>query len=372
MKKRVGILCGGVSAEHEISLCSAENVFSAMDKDLYLPTIVGIAKDGRWYRHEGLDAFENRGSADQIRLSTNGTPVFPIPWPGEDGAATLRSFERLDQSWEIDVFFSVLHGPLGEDGGMQGLFALMNIPYVGPGILSSALCMDKAAAKDVCRAHGIPVAPYMVFSNATQARDARDEVIDRLGLPIFVKPANMGSSVGISKVTDADKYSEAIELAFLYDLRVVVEQNISGREIEVAVMGDEAPQASRPGEVRPTALHGFYSYAAKYLDEKGAELIAPADLSPGLEERVRQFAVRAYQCLGCEGLSRVDLFVAESGEILLNEINTLPGFTKISMFPTLWGKTGIAYQELISQLITYACDRHARRAVLHSDREGGI
>jgi D-alanine-D-alanine ligase len=266
-------------------------------------------------------------------------------------------------SGQIDVAFPILHGPMGEDGTVQGFLRLANIPFVGSGVLGSAVGMDKDVMKRLLRDSGVPIGSFISLSDE-EPRPTFSEVVSRLGLPFFVKPANMGSSVGVSKVTDEAGYGIALEQAFAFDMKILIEEFISGREIECSVLGNSKPIASVIGEIKSS--HDFYSYEAKYLDEKGAVLEIPAPLPVEVAERARRLAIRTFKALSCEGLGRVDMFLKQSGEVLVNEINTIPGFTKISMYPKLWEASGITYTELIDKLIELAIERFAKEKKLRT------
>ncbi|MCL2191215.1 MAG: D-alanine--D-alanine ligase [Treponema sp.] len=355
-KTRVGILFGGKSAEHEVSLQSARNVYDAIDRNSFEPVLIGIEKSGEW-----------RLAGDSISLLNSGETVALIP----EKEGTLYGLpvdsvlgKQLPQQ-KLDVVFPILHGPFGEDGTVQGLLKLADIPFVGSGVLGSAVGMDKDVMKRLFRDAGIPIGRFLCLrSHETPPPFA--EVEAALGSPVFVKPANMGSSVGISKARDAAGFSAAIKEAFQYDTKLIVEEYVRGREIECAVLGNENPSASIPGEVVPS--HDFYSYDAKYLDENGAALEIPARLDDETAGRIRALSVKAFRVLGCEGLARVDFFLREDGEVLINEINTMPGFTKISMYPKLWEASGIGYTELIGRLIALAIERHEKERGLKTDR----
>ena len=341
-KIRVGIVFGGRSGEHEVSLMSARSVLDAIDKERYEVVPIGITKAGRWLPP---------GRAQ--RLLTGEAPSEP------DNTGTSMVVSSISETLQapLDVVFPVLHGPHGEDGTMQGFLELANVPYVGAGVLGSALGMDKGKQKEVLRYHGLPVGEWMVLRR-WQWRENRDAALkdaSRFGFPCFVKPANLGSSVGISKAHGPDDLPIAIEEAFGHDVKILVEEFVDGREIEVAVLGNHKPEASIPGEIVPS--NEFYDYNAKYLDGKSEERI-PAPLSPELTERVRAMAVEAFKALECSGMARVDFFVTRLGsEVLLNEINTIPGFTPISMYPKLWAATGLPYSKLIDRLIELAIER---------------
>jgi len=266
----------------------------------------------------------------------------------------------------LDVIFPVLHGPFGEDGTVQGLLKLANIAFVGAGVLGSAIGMDKDVMKRHLRDARIPIARFLVMNRYSSKEIDFDDARDQLGLPLFVKPANLGSSVGIHKVKDREEFERAVRDALNYDNKILIEECIRGREIECSVLGNEDPIASVPGEILPR--HEFYSYEAKYLDENGAALEIPAKLPPATSERIRQLAIKTFSVLCCEGMARVDFFLRNDGEIIVNEINTIPGFTRISMYPKLWEATGISYSELIDKLIELAIERFEREKRLKTDR----
>ena len=348
---RVGVVFGGRSAEHEVSLQSARNVIEALDPEKYEAVLLGIDREGRW--HLG----------DRSRFLLESARLMPSLAPGPSNEVALvargNASRLLDLSGNreisgLDVVFPVLHGPYGEDGSVQGLCKLANMPCVGAGVLGSAVGMDKDVMKRLLREAGIPIARFMAVARGKPIPTFADAARE-LGVPLFVKPANLGSSVGISKVSSQPEFTRAIEGAFLYDTKVLVEEAITGREIECSVLGNADPIASVPGEIVPH--HELYSYEAKDLDENGAALEVPARLDAGAVERIQRLAVRAFTVLCCEGMARVDMFLKGDGEILINEINTIPGFTKISMYPKLWEASGISYRELVDRLIQLALER---------------
>lgn len=364
-KIRVGIIFGGKSAEHEVSLQSAKNVIDAIDKDKFEVTLIGIDKAGRWHLNSNQSQFLlNAENPKLIALNQSNEGVALVPGQNENQLVRSSNAQSLDQ---VDVVFPILHGPLGEDGTIQGLLRTANIPYVGPNVLGSAVSMDKDVAKRLLRDAGLKVADFVTLTRRNWESYSYEALAERLGTPFFVKPANMGSSVGVSKVSDADQYNKAIRLAFEYDHKVLVERFVKGREIEVSVLGNEAPIASIPGEILPQS--DFYSYEAKYIDESGAILAIPAQLSNELVSRFQEEAIKAFLALNCEGMSRVDFFLTDAEELIINEINTIPGFTKISMYPKLWEQSGISYRELISKLIELALERHERDSKLKNTYE---
>ena len=359
-KIKVGILFGGKSAEHEVSLQSAKNVYEAIDRDRFEPVLIGIDKEGRWRSSGDSLSLLNAGDPRTISLNAGGDPVALIP---ESQGLLCRPDPLTPQSPlpKLDVVFPILHGPLGEDGTVQGLLKLADIPFVGSGVLGSAVGMDKDVMKRLFRDADIPIGKFIALGSH-EPLPSYAEVVAKLGSPIFIKPANMGSSVGVSKVHNEGEFAAALNAAFQYDTKIVIEEHINCREIECAVLGNEKPSASIPGEVIPT--HEFYSYDAKYLDENGAKLEIPAKLEGGCQKRIQELAVKVFQTLCCDGLARVDFFLADSGDIFVNEINTLPGFTKISMYPKLWEASGIGYTELISRLIELAMEKHKKERAI--------
>jgi D-alanine-D-alanine ligase len=351
-KLRIGVVFGGRSAEHEVSVQSAKNILEAMDRSKYDTVLIGIDGEGRWYLNDRALPLLQSGrqlpklivdGATEVALAARGSESQLIDLSAHRGIGTL------------DVLFPVLHGPYGEDGTVQGLSKLADIPCVGPGVLGSAVGMDKDVAKRLLRDARIPIARFVTLYRGGGQATGFEELRIALGLPLFVKPANSGSSVGVSKVRSEPEYTKAVELAFRYDTKVLVEEFIDGREIECAVLGNADPIASIPGEVLPS--HDFYDYEAKYIDEHGAALEIPARLDPSMTEEVRRLAVRSFQTLCCEGMARVDMFLEQGGRIVVNEINTIPGFTRISMYPKLWEASGIPYGELIDRLIQLAIER---------------
>jgi D-alanine-D-alanine ligase len=350
-KLRVAILFGGRSAEHEISVISARNIVAAMNQSKYDIVSIGIDKQGRWLFDEGARLLRG-GRGTQVKLRPGSASAAVLP--GGTQALALRLSRRAPLA-AVDVVFPVLHGPFGEDGTIQGLLKLANVPFVGAGVLGSAIGMDKDVMKRLLRDAKLPVAKFLVFERGSGRRIDFTAVKRALGLPLFVKPANLGSSVGISKVRDKKQFTAAVKDAFFYDTKIVIEEHIRGREIECSVLGNQTPIASVPGEI--ITRHDFYSYDAKYLDEKGARLVIPAELSGVVVRKIQELAVRAFQVLCCQGMARVDFFIRGNRDIIVNEINTIPGFTKISMYPKLWEASGIPYPDLIDRLIQLALEK---------------
>jgi len=345
-KLRIGVLFGGRSAEHEVSLQSARNIIEAIDTEKFEIVPIGIDREGKWHSDNSLLAGTDRLPV----FREDNTVALMVP-----GNATDRIVSSTgDYSLQVDVVFPVLHGPLGEDGTVQGLLKLAGIPFVGSGVLGSAVGMDKDVMKRLLRDAGLPVARFLVL-HRRETQPPFDEVAEKLGAPFFVKPANLGSSVGIHKVSTAEEFSTALRDAFSYDHKILIEEYIRGREIECAVLGNDDPQVSVPGEIIPH--HDFYSYEAKYLDENGAALQIPADIPAPFARMVQSLAKEAFRTLCCSGMARVDFFLRDNGDILINEINTIPGFTRISMYPKLWEATGVSYTQLISRLIELALEQ---------------
>ncbi len=348
-KLRVGVLFGGKSAEHEVSIQSAQSIIGAIDEERFEVVPIGIDRAGKWYIDSSRELLEAK------RETPPATAEVSLRTSGESNAlVAVRSNDAVDH---LDVIFPVLHGPHGEDGTVQGLLKLAGIPFVGADVLGSAVGMDKDVMKRLLRDAGIAIAPFRTVTRTMDPKVAATDAVSEFELPVFVKPANLGSSVGITKAHTTAELLEGIEAAFDYDTKVILEKFVSGREIECAVLGNDEPQASVPGEIRPSAE--FYSYEAKYIDENGAELIIPAKIDGELTALVRDTAVKAFKVLCCSGLARVDMFLTEERTVVLNEINTIPGFTRISMYPKLWEATGIGYTELITRLIDLALERYA-------------
>src|SRR5690349_11243836 len=384
MKKlRVGILFGGRSGEHEVSLLSAASVLNAIDKSKYEVVPIGITKDGRWLtadhaermlkgEHEPRhlragDPEATPGAAVLMRGEAVVVPPEPVHkgagiTPLQGDATQLR--RASDRAINVDIIFPVLHGTFGEDGTIQGLFELADIAYVGAGVLGSAAGMDKDIMKSLFRAAGLPIVRHVTFLRSEwqeNPKKVQKFVESHLKYPVFVKPANLGSSVGITKAHDRGELKPCIDEAAKYDRKIVVEEGVGGkknkaREIECSVLGNDKPEASVPGEIVPSKE--FYDYDAKYLDE-GSQLIIPAKLSQSDTKKVRELAVAAFQAVDCSGLARVDFLIdPKSRKIYLNEINTMPGFTSISMYPKLWGASGLGYADLIERLIRLGIQRH--------------
>lgn len=362
MKKKVAVIFGGRSAEHEISVLSAKNVAAALDLSQFELALIGISKEGTWYQFPNASVFDQIKSLSDAKLPSQADPVSLVCLKGKPQVYSLES----KKTFPVDIAFPVLHGTFGEDGSIQGLFKMANLPFVGCGVLGSAVGMDKEVMKRLLKVAQIPSARYeVIYSHQPVSFDSLSKSV---GLPFFIKPANAGSSVGVHKIKNQNDYESKIKDAHLYDHKVLAEEFVEGREIEVSVMGlNHEPRASVAGEVTPT--HEFYSYEAKYLDEGGANLQIPAQLSEVELAKIQNLACEAFRALGCDGLSRVDFFLKKSGEVLLNEINTIPGFTKISMYPKMWEASGLSYQQLITDLIQLGISKHQSEQDLMTNYE---
>ena len=353
-KIRVGVLFGGRSGEHEVSLVSARSVLNTLNPERYSITQIGITLDGDWL--VGKDVLTALAEKDTRNLA----PAAMLPIPRRSAVYSISGSDQgeiLKVFADLDVVFPVLHGTFGEDGTLQGLFELTDIAYVGAGVLGSSVAMDKALFKDVMIANQIPVAPavLVLISELEDMEGLLERLDDLIDYPVFVKPANMGSSVGVHKCKDIEDLALGLQDATRYDRRILVEKGINAREIELSVLGNQSPRVSLPGEIRPTAE--FYSYEAKYHDDS-SELIIPAELPDDQIKRIQDYALRAYQAIDCAGMARVDFLLdKDSGEIYLNEVNTIPGFTPISMYPKLWEASGLSYADLVDELISLALER---------------
>jgi len=358
MKKTVLLLCGGKSEEHEISLISAKCVLDALDRKLFDPVVVGISRKGVWHLEEETTFFTGEFRADKIKLNESAPTVAIAPFRGSDNRGRLIANGK---EVGFDVVFPLLHGPFGEDGTMQGLFDIAGVPYVGSGCGASSNCMDKVMTKTLCAFNDVPVADFVWLSQLSDLGDKAD-AIRKLGFPVFVKPSRLGSSVGIEKVTHQDQLASAVQMAFKYDSKVLIEKGVSGREIECAVLGNRGgSRVAVAGEIIPSPKIGWYSYEGKYLLEDGAKVVVPADLDAATMKKAQTFAQRVYDILECDGMARVDLFLENgTGRFLLNEVNTIPGFTPISMYPKMWQASGLTYSGLITELLNLALQRVGR------------
>jgi D-alanine-D-alanine ligase len=357
MKINLGLIFGGRSGEHEVSLQSAKSIAAVVNKDKYNLLLIPIDKSGNWYLADPSSYLENADDPKTIKLKISADQqIAVVP------ANNSNEIRRLSDSkvlGKLDVAFSIIHGTFGEDGSIQGYFDMMNVPCVGASVLGSAVGMDKLIAKNILVQEKINVADWFVADKSTDIDTIAKEATRAFGFPVFVKPACSGSSVGVYKAEDFASLKESIIKALRYDVRVLLEKAIKGREIECAILGNDDLIASVPGEIIPT--HSFYSYEAKYIDADGAKLEMPAKIPTDVAERVKELAKKTYKALSCSGMARVDMFLTEKGELYLNEINTLPGFTKISMYPKLMDLSGIPYPELIDRLVQLAIDQHKVR-----------
>jgi D-alanine-D-alanine ligase len=362
-KIRIGLVFGGRSGEHEVSLASAESVMANLDRDKYEIVPIGITKEGSWLlgteprtlRAAEQNATHDAGMKETTAVTLTGDPRLRRLIPVENG-------EELGNRGVLDVIFPVLHGTYGEDGALQGLLEMANVPYIGCGVLGSALGMDKEKMKLVFQAVGLPVAEYLVYRRNQWERSTEfilDAVEQRLGFPCFVKPVNLGSSVGVNKAHDRIELEHAINVAAEYDRKIIIERGINCREVECGVLGNDEPIASVVGEI--ISSNEFYDYRAKYIDGK-SQAVIPADIPQETAEEVRRQAVQAFLALDLSGLARVDFFLEkETGQVFINEVNTLPGFTTISMYPKLWEASGLPYAQLMDRLIELAIERHTDR-----------
>jgi len=357
-KYHISVLCGGQSTEHEISVLSASNVVAALDREKYAVSIIYITRQGSWYLLENEELIRT-SELQQIITSKNAKALTIKPGDPKHPWVLEKDTNRRIRT---DCVIPILHGTLGEDGTIQGLLEVLNVPYVGAGVIGSALCMEKHIAKRLLRFANLPTPDWLCINQNTRDDFPFDVVSKELGEIVFVKPVNLGSSIGISKVRNAKEFDTAIREAFQYDDQVIVEKCIIGREIECSVLGNGSPVASLPGEL--ISQHEFYSYEAKYLDPEGAEIITPADLPEATVVRVQQLAIEAFKVLQCVGMARVDFFVTEEQGVIINEVNTIPGFTDISMYPKNWEASGLSYSELLDDLI--------RLALAQRDREESL
>ena len=366
-KIRIGFLYGGRSGEHDVSLCSAASVFSALDRNKYYVTAIGIDRDGRWYVQDKPQIIPDKDFGRKMALKKSGTWL--VNHFEQKNKLHLYNLKNKNKEVVVDVVIPVLHGTFGEDGTLQGLLELAMVPYVGADVIGSAVGMDKDVAKRLLNEAGIPVVPSVTVSKQQWQDNTKiisKIALAKLGLPLFVKPVCAGSSVGVKKVKKKELLAKAMNFAFQFDTRVMIERAVDCREIECAVLGNENPAASVLGEIIPH--HEFYSYEAKYLDPEGAALKIPAQVKASLADKIRETALEGYMALGCSSMARVDFFLdKKTGKFYLNEINTLPGFTSISMYPKLWEATGLKYSDLLNKLIELALDRHRKKLEIKTE-----
>ena len=355
-KRRIGILFGGKSVEHEISIRSAQNVFQYIDKTQFTPVLIGITKQGQWHLVHNINDEITSGPELNLSLGQNGH--------------SFQTNSGNDGTGKLDAIFPVLHGTDGEDGSIQGMLQSVNIPCAGSGVLGSAVAMDKLMSKRLLQAAGIPTSKFIAYQPPHDAAYDYEEVIKQLGNPFMIKPISLGSSVGVAKVKSSEDYAQALKDSLNYDQGIIMEQFIEGRELECAVLGNQKPKASFPGEIIISPKYEFYTYDAKYEDPDAVEIKIPAEVDALTAENIQELCVQSYRALACEDFARVDLFLSKDGRVYINEINTIPGFTNSSMFPSLWGQHGIAYDELITQIIDLAIERFERKNQLQREYQG--
>lgn len=356
-KKKVVILYGGRSVEHGVSINSARNILEYIDKSLFEPVPIGISTSGQWFLTVGVSKDIEQGKALGLLLD-----------PANPGFQLLSSGERF----KADIIFPVLHGTDGEDGSIQGMIKAMDIPMVGTGVLGSSTAMNKIVAKRLLRDAGLPVTDFLAFRYSEKDKITFTSIAKKLGVPFMVKSASLGSSVGVSKVKNRNEFKKAVEEAFRYDNEMIVEEYIKGREIECAVLGNNPPEASLPGEVIISKNYDFYTFDAKYVDPDAVRIDVPAKLTKAVAEKIRKASVKAFEALHCEDFSRIDLFLDKKGKIYINEINTIPGFTNSSMYPVMWKERGVPFAELITRLLNLAQERYDRSKRIERDFESSL
>lgn len=355
-KKKIAILYGGRSVEHGVSINSARNIFQFIDRNLFEPIPIGISLQGTWYKTQDITKEIEAGE----KLSLHLNPANPT-FITESG-----------KSFSVDLVFPVLHGTDGEDGSIQGLLKAMDLPMIGTGVAGSAMSMSKLVAKRLLKEAGLPVNKFIYSYYSDEKQFTFDEVVNHVGLPFMVKAASLGSSVGVSKVKSKEEFTEALKESYRYDDCVLFEEFISGREIECAILGNAPAQASMPGEIIISSKYEFYTFDAKYVDGAAVSIDVPAKMDLESAEKIRSISIRAYQALGCEDFSRVDLFLTEKGDVYVNEINTIPGFTNSSMFPMMWKERGISFTELISRLAQLATHRYEKSKRIVRDYQSAL
>ena len=353
-KRRIGLLYGGKSVEHEISLRSAVNVFQQIDKSLFTPVLIGITKKGSWHLVSDIAQDISEGSPLNLNLGHE-----DHTFVSDAGGGTGK----------LDAIFPILHGTDGEDGSIQGLLQAVDLPFAGSGVLGSAVSMDKLVSKELLSAAGIPTSKYLSV-RADSPAYSYSQVMEHLGTPFMVKPVSLGSSVGVSKVKSEEDYQSALQESLHYDHAIILEQYIAGRELECAILGNQQPQASLPGEIIISPQYEFYTYDAKYEDPEAVQIKIPALVPEEIAERIKELSIKSYQILNCQDFARVDLFLTADNQIFINEINTIPGFTDSSMFPSLWGQHGISYRDLITKILDLAMERFEQRLKLIRDYTG--
>ena len=371
MTHTLGIVCGGRSGEHEVSLQSARGITLAVERERFRPVLLAVDKQGQWRLGSLESLLLDPTDPARVRLNPAAPVVLPARVASAAGAGRLALLDATGRVLDtLDVAFPIIHGTDGEDGALQGWLRMAGVPFVGADVLGSAIGMDKHVMKRLLAQAGLPSARFAAAHPGEDFQALFERVRQELGVPVFVKPAALGSSVGVSRVTSRAEFEQALAQAFRYDQKVLVEEAVPGRELECSVLGNRlspthAPRASLAGEIRPK--RGFYSYAAKYLEADGAELLVPAPLDAATLARVQALALRVFDVLECDGMARVDFFLRPDGQLLVNEINTLPGFTPISMYPKLWEASGLPFPKLVTQLVELALEREAQRRALVRD-----
>ena len=355
-KLRIALLYGGRSVEHGVSINSAKNIFSYIDRNQFEPIPIGISKEGKWFLKKEVDKYIQNGEALSLKL--------------DPGKPSFISTDNTTQ--QFDIVFPVLHGTDGEDGSIQGMLKAMSLPIVGTGVLGSAISMNKIISKKILHAAGIPVVPFVHHSFQTKDNIQFEAISKSLGLPLMVKAASLGSSVGVSKISNNIEFDNAVNEAFKYDDEVLFESFIKGREIECAVLGNNPAEASLPGEIVVNSKYDFYTFDAKYVDEKAVEIKVPAALPENTIKRVQELSLASFKALQCEDFARIDLFVCPDNKIYVNEINTIPGFTNASMYPMMWKQHDISFTELITRLITLAVDRCDKSKRIERDYQSSL
>ncbi len=356
-KKKVAILYGGRSVEHAVSVNSARNIFEYIDKKLYQPIAIGISKSGQWYLTDGVN-----------RNIEKGKPLSLILNPAKPGFVVTKENKKIF----ADVIFPVLHGTDGEDGSIQGMVKAMDLPLVGTGVLGSAVSMNKIIAKKLLHAAGLPVSEFLTYRFEEKDKISYQSIVKKLGLPFMVKSASLGSSVGVTKVKSRKDFKAAVDEAFRYDNEMLVEKFITGREIECAILGNETAEASYPGEIVISKAYDFYTFDAKYVDPEAVKIEVPAKLPKAIAEKIRKASLQAYHTLHCEDFARIDLFLEENGNIYINEINSIPGFTNSSMYPMMWKERGIGFTQLITRLVNLAQGRYDRSKRLERNFQSSL
>lgn len=355
--KKIAILYGGRSVEHGVSINSARNIFEYLDKSKFEPLPIGISKEGRWFLTSSVD-----------KNIEDGKPLGLILDPHDPGFLVLASGEKI----KADIIFPVLHGTDGEDGSIQGMIKAMDIPMVGTGVLGSSLSMSKIVSKRLLQEAGLPVTKFLTYSFAEKDTLQYKTIASAIGTPFMVKAASLGSSVGVSKVKNETDFKNSLEDSFRYDDQIIVEEYVSGRELECAILGNYPPQASYPGEIVISDKYEFYTFDAKYVDPDAVRIDVPAKIDRSIAEKIRDVSVKAYQALNCEDFARVDLFLDKAGNIYVNEINSIPGFTNSSMFPVMWKERGIEFPALITRLLDLAQERYDRSKRVNRDFQSSL